>query len=172
MFTTSSFYQAALPVTSYRTYTFAFLFVAGNLVLPQLTHFIPSGGLIFLPIYFFTLIAAYKFGITVGLFTAVLSPVVNNLLFGMPPAFVLPAILIKSCLLAVIAGLVASKSKSISLLHLLAVVLGYQILGSVAEWIITKSLHNALQDFTIGLPGMLIQVFGGYLLLKKMATYE
>lgn len=172
MFTASPFYQTALPFSSYRTYTFAFLFVAGNLVLPQLTHFIPSGGLIFLPIYFFTLIGAYKFGITVGLFTAVLSPVVNNLLFGMPPAFVLPAILIKSCLLAVIAGLVAAKSKNISLLHLLAVVLGYQIPGSVAECIITKSLHNALQDFTMGLPGMLIQIFGGYLLLKKMATYE
>lgn len=172
MFTAASFHQATLPVTSYRTYVFAFLFIAGNLLLPQLTHFIPSGGLIFLPIYFFTLIGAYKFGITVGLFTAILSPVVNNLLFGMPPAFVLPAILIKSCLLAIIAGLVAAKSKSISLLYLLAVVLGYQILGSVAEWIITKNFHSALQDFTMGLPGMFIQVFGGCLLLKKMATYE
>ncbi len=172
MFTASSFHQATLSVTSYRTYVFTFFFIAGNLLLPQLTHFIPSGGLIFLPIYFFTLIGAYKFGVTVGLFTAVLSPVVNNLLFGMPPAFVLPAILIKSCLLAIIAGIVAVKSKGISVLHLLSVVLGYQVLGSAAEWAITKSFADALQDFTMGLPGMLIQIFGGYFLLKKMAVYE
>lgn len=57
-----------------KTYWFTLLFVAGNLILPQLCHLIPQGGLILLPIYFFTLIAAYKFGIRVGLLTAVLSP--------------------------------------------------------------------------------------------------
>lgn len=53
-----------------KTYWFTLLFVAGNLILPQLCHLIPQGGLILLPIYFFTLIAAYKFGIRVGLLTA------------------------------------------------------------------------------------------------------
>ena len=60
-----------------RTYMFALLFIAGNIVLPQLCHLFPQGGLILLPIYFFTLIAAYKFGFRVGLLTAVLSPLVN-----------------------------------------------------------------------------------------------
>ena len=100
MFTSIAFYQRPLSFANYRTYSFAVIFVIGNLLLPQLAHLIPNGGLIFLPIYFFTLIAGYKFGIKVGLLTAVLSPLVNNLLFGMPPAFVLPAILIKSCLLS------------------------------------------------------------------------
>jgi len=172
MFTATAFYQPLLSFNQIRTYTFAVLFVVGNLVLPQLTHLIPRGGLIFLPIYFFTLIAAYKFGIRVGLLTAILSPLVNNLLFGMPPAFVLPAILIKSCLLAIVAAIVASRSGKISLLHLLLVVLCYQVLGSLAEWMITKSATSAVQDFTTGIPGMLIQVVGGYLLLKKMASYE
>lgn len=40
-----------------KTYWFTLLFVAGNLILPQLCHLIPQGGLILLPIYFFTLIA-------------------------------------------------------------------------------------------------------------------
>ena len=62
-----------------RTYLFAFLFIAGNIVLPQLCHMIPQGGLILLPIYFFTLVAAYKFGLRVGLLTALLSPLVNSL---------------------------------------------------------------------------------------------
>ena len=40
-----------------KTYWFTLLFVAGNLILPQLCHLIPQGGLILLPIYFFTLSA-------------------------------------------------------------------------------------------------------------------
>ncbi|MCY7291674.1 MAG: hypothetical protein LH615_05760 [Ferruginibacter sp.] len=171
MFTSTLFYQQPLSFATYRTYSFAVVFIIGNLLLPQLTHLIPKGGLIFLPIYFFTLIAGYKFGVWVGLLTALLSPVLNNLLFGMPPSFVLPAILIKSCLLASTAALVAAKSKRISLLHILLVVLTYQIIGSGAEWLMTQSFENAAQDFTTGIPGMLIQIFGGYLLLQKMKDY-
>lgn len=171
MFASTPFHQLLLTFSGYRSYTFAILFVTGNLLLPQLTHLIPQGGLIFLPIYFFTLIAAYKFGWQVGLLTAVLSPVVNNLLFGMPPAFVLPAILIKSCLLAITAALVAAHFKKLSLLHTLFVVLAYQVIGSLAEWLLTGSLDKAVQDFTTGIPGMLIQVVGGYVLLLKMKNY-
>ena len=52
-----------------KTYLFAFLFVAGNIILPQLCHLIPDGGKMFLPIYFFTLVASYKYGVKVGLMT-------------------------------------------------------------------------------------------------------
>ena len=172
MFTATAFHQPSFSFTSTRTYLFIFLFVLGNLLLPQVTHMIPSGGLIFLPIYFFTLIAAYKFGLKVGLLTALLSPLLNSFLFGMPPVAVLPIILIKSFLLAFIDGIVARRYKQISFLHLLIVVLGYQFIGSLAEWASTQSICKALQDFRIGIPGMLIQIFGGYLLLKKMAAYE
>lgn len=171
MFSSISFFQLPVSPVNFRTYLFALLFVIGNLLLPQLTHFIPGGGLIFLPIYFFTLIGAYKFGLVVGLLTAVLSPVVNNLLFGMPPAFVLPAILIKSCLLALIAAMVAARFKKLSLLYLFFVVMAYQIIGSGAEWGLTGSSKAALQDFTTGIPGMLIQIFGGYFLLRKLKDY-
>ncbi len=171
MITSTPFYQMPVSAFSYRTYVFAAVFIMGNLLLPQLTHLIPGGGLIFLPIYFFTLIGAYKCGLPVGLLTAVLSPVVNNILFGMPPAFVLPAILIKSCLLAVFAAVVAGRFKKLSILHLVVVVLAYQITGSMAEWLITGSHDAAVQDFTTGIPGMLIQVLGGYFLLEKIKNY-
>lgn len=122
-----------------KTYWFTLLFVAGNLILPQLCHLIPQGGLILLPIYFFTLIAAYKFGIRVGLLTAVLSPLANSALFGMPAAAVLPEILIKSVTLAVAAAMAARYLKSVSLLAMVAVVLAYQIIGSLFEWVLTGS---------------------------------
>ena len=93
-----------LSYSEMKTYLMAMIFAAGNILLPQLVHFVPQGGFIFLPIYFFTLIAAYKYGWKVGLLTAILSPVINHLLFGMPPLPVLPAILPKSFCLTLMAG--------------------------------------------------------------------
>ena len=71
----------SLNYSNVKTYLFALLFVAGNIALPQLCHLVPAGGPTLLPIYFFTLIASYKYGFRVGLLTAILSPVINHLLF-------------------------------------------------------------------------------------------
>ena len=72
----------SLNYSNVRTYLFALLFVVGNIALPQICHLVPYGGPTLLPIYFFTLIAAYKYGFRVGLLTAILSPVINHLLFA------------------------------------------------------------------------------------------
>ena len=151
-----------------RTYLFALLFIAGNIVLPQLCHLIPQGGLMLLPIYFFTLIAAYKFGFRVGLLTAVLSPLINSALFGMPPAAALPIITIKGVLLAGAAAWMASKSKGASLLALIAAVLGYKLAGGAIEWAMTGSVASALQDWKLGWPGMMLQAVGGWLILNHL----
>ena len=151
-----------------RTYMFALLFIAGNIVLPQLCHLFPQGGLIMLPIYFFTLIAAYKFGFRVGLLTAILSPLVNSALFGMPPAAALPIIMIKGVLLAGAAAWMANCSKGASLLALIGVVLGYQLIGGLIEWAMTSSLASALQDWELGWPGMLLQAVGGWLVINHL----
>jgi len=150
------------------TYLIATLFVAGNIVLPQIFHLIPQGGIIFLPIYFFTLIGAFKYGPIVGLLTAVLSPLVNNLLFGMPATEVLPSILLKSVLLATISGIAANYYKKLSVLVLISVVLTYQIIGTFGEWLFSGSLYLSLQDFRMGIPGMLLQVFGGYVFVRYL----
>jgi hypothetical protein len=154
--------------SSVKTYLFATLFVVGNIVAPQLAHFVPQGGFIFLPIYFFTLIAAYKYGLKVGLLTALLSPVINHLLFGMPPMAVLPAILIKSVLLAGAASWLARRSNAVTLLNLVLAVLIYQVAGTLLEWALVRDFSVAIQDFRIGIPGMLLQIFGGFGLLKAI----
>lgn len=159
----------SLTYKEIKTYLFALLFVVGNIALPQICHLIPGGGLTWLPIYFFTLIAAYKYGLRVGLLTAILSPLINSVLFGMPPVALLPAILIKSTLLAGAAAYAAHRLGKISLLGIIAAVLTYQIAGTLIEWAIVKDFFTAVQDFRIGIPGMLIQIFGGYVLLKAIA---
>lgn len=156
----------SLNFSNTKTYLFSTIFITGNLLLPQLAHLVPQGGLIFLPIYFFTLIAAYKYGIHVGLLVAVLSPLANHLLFGMPPASMLPAIMVKSVILAIAAALAAKHAGKVSLLAILIIIFAYQLLGSGIEWVMTQNFAIAVQDFRLGVPGMLIQLFGGYFLLK------
>lgn len=167
MSTTAKLYSYNLSNT--KTYLFAVIFIVGNLLLPQLAHLVPQGGLIFLPIYFFTLIAAYKYGIHVGLLTAILSPLANHLLFGMPPVAVLPAIMIKSIILAIAAALAAKHFEKISFIGILLAILAYQLTGTGIEWGLTQNFAIAVQDFRIGIPGMLIQLVGGYFLLKAIA---
>ena len=156
----------SLTYSESRTFLFAALFVIGNMALPQLCHLVPNGGLTLLPIYFFTLIGAYKYGWRVGLLTAILSPIVNHLLFGMPPSAAMPGLLVKSSLLAVIAAYAARRFSNVSVGILLGVVLAYQLVGSLAESALIGSLTKGFQDFRIGIPGMLLQVLGGWAFIK------
>ena len=149
-----------------KTYLAAALFVAGNIVLPQICHSVPQGGLRWLPIYFFTLVGANKYGWRVGLLTAVLSPAMNSALFGLPAAAMLPENLLKSVLLAVAASLAAWRAGRVTLPRLAGVGRFYQLVGSLGEWAWTGSAAAALQDIRIGLPGMLAQVFAGYAVLR------
>ena len=155
-----------LSLGNSKTYMLTTLFVMGNLVFPQLAHLIPQGGLILLPIYFFTLIAAYKYGLFVGVLTAILSPLINTLLFGMPPIAVLPAIMFKSVILALAASLSSKYFMKVSFIGIVIAVFAYQFIGTAFEWIITQDLHIALQDVRIGLPGIVIQIVAGFFLLK------
>ena len=158
----------SLESSEAKTYLAAALFLAGNIVLPQLFHTIRLGGPTWLPIYFFTLVGAYKYGWRAGLLTALASPVANALLFGMPAAAALPAIVLKSVLLAVAASLAARRAGRVTLPLLAGVVLFYQLFGSLGEWAWTGSAEAALQDIRIGLPGMLAQVFAGYAVLRYL----
>lgn len=158
----------SLEYNQAKTYVATALFVLGNILLPQLCHLVPEGGVRWLPIYFFTLIGAYKYGWRVGLLTALASPMVNSVLFGMPAVASLPAILLKSGLLAVAAGFVASYFKRASLVLLAGVVLAYQGVGTLGEWAMKGDFWIAAQDFRIGLPGMLVQIIGGWLFINHL----
>ncbi len=159
----------SLSYSEAKTYIFALLFVAGNILLPQLCHLAPGGGLMWLPIYFFTLVAAYKYGLRVGLLTALFSPLVNNLIFGMPAAEMLPVVLAKSALLASAAAYAAHRVQKIAFVTLVAVVFAYQSVGTLAEWAILGDLFLSLQHLRLAVAGMIVQVFGGYAVLKAMS---
>ena len=145
-----------------KTYLWAAVFVACNLILPQVFHLIPQGGIIFSPLSFFILVGAYKFGWKTGLLAALASPLVNHLLTGMPAAEVLPAVL------ALVAGLTAQHFKTISLPILIGVILVTKAIEALGEFVLTGGIAATVADFTIGWPGMLLQIIGGYLVIKYL----
>ena len=116
-----------------KTYMWAAIFVACNMILPHLFHLIPQGGIIFSPLSLVILAGAYKFGWKTGLLAAVLSPLVNHLTFGMPEW---------------------------------SVVLVSKAIECVGELLLTGGIDATIADFTIGWPGLLMQVFGAWLIMK------
>lgn len=156
--------SAALTLSNYRTYLFATLFTLGNIALPQLCHLLPSGGMMWQPIYFFTLIATCLMGWRVGLLTALVSPLANTLWFAMPSAAMLPVVLTKSVALALLIGLLAHRK---STLWLLPSILTAQLIGALAEWALLGQGTLALNHLILGIPGIALQIIAGLLLLKK-----
>ena len=86
-----------------KTYMWAAIFVVANIVLPQLFHLIPQGGIMFSPLSLVIMAGAYKFGWRAALLAAVASPIVNHTLFGMPAAGVMPLMMTKLAILAMVA---------------------------------------------------------------------
>ena len=149
-----------------KTYLWATIFVACNLVLPQVFHIIPQGGIIFAPLSLVILAGAYKFGWRVGLIAALTSPLVNHLITGMPAWNILPVMTFKLAVLALIAGFTAQHFKKVTLPLLIGVVLTSMLIGGLGELVLTGSIEATIQDFTIGWPGILLQVIGAYLVCK------
>lgn len=149
-----------------KTYLWASIFVACNLVLPHVFHLIPQGGIIFAPLSLVILIGAYKLGWKVGLIAALASPLVNHLLTGMPAWPVLVVMTFKLVVLALIAGFTAQHFKRVSWFLLIGVVLSSLIIGGLGELLLTEGIEATIQDFTIGWPGILLQVVGAYLVCK------
>ena len=86
----------------------------------------------------------------------------------MPMVALLPIILTKSVLLAVAASMAAKYFGKVSILGIILAVFAYQLIGMGAEWAMTGSLAAAIQDVKIGYPGIILQIVGGFLVLKAL----
>lgn len=151
-----------------KTYLWAAFFVACNMALPQVCHLIPQGGIIFAPLSLVILAGAYKLGWKVGLLAAVASPLVNHLVFGLPAWGVLQVMTLKLVILALVAGLTAKHFKKVTLPLLIGVVLAAEMFGGVGELALTGGIDATMADFTMGWPGLLLQVIGTYLICKYL----
>lgn len=149
-----------------KTYLWATFFVACNFVLPHVFHLIPQGGIIFAPLSLVILAGAYKLGWRVGLMAALASPLVNHLLTGMPAWNILPVMTFKLAALALIAGFTAQYFKKVTFALLIGTVLVSMLIGGLGELVLTGGVEAVIQDFTIGWPGILLQLTGAYFVCK------
>ena len=157
----------ALDFNEVKTYLWTLLFVVCNMALPQVFHLIPQGGIIFAPLSFVILAGAYKFGWKTGFLTALLSPFVNHLVFGMPAWGVLQVMVLKLIVLALTAGLTAQYFHKLTLPLLTGVVLTSELIGGIGELLLTGSMAATVADFTMGWPGLLLQIIGTYVIIKR-----
>ena len=148
----------AMTFLNYRTYLWSLLFVAGNVLLPQLCHGIPDGGKIFMPLMFFSLIAAARFGLCCGMLTAVLSPLAGWALSGMPAGTMLAAVVLKSLLIVGAVGVWRLRGYSFSLLNTVFLVVGYQLAGFLIEGALFWGYAAAWNDLLLSWPGALVQI--------------
>jgi len=153
-----------LKLTSSKAYLKSALFIGANIALPHLFHLIPGGGVMFLPIYFFTLCGALCYGWQLGLLTALMTPLMGNLLFGAPAATLLPDMALKGALLVVTASLLMKKNQRFPLLNPLLAVISAWLVAGLVELPFTGVAY-AFQDFVTGLPGMALMTIGGMVTL-------
>ena len=157
----------ALAFNEVRTYFWAAVFILSNLVLPQVCHLIPQGGVMLAPLSFVIIAGAYHFGWKPALLAAVLSPLVNHYATGMPAWGVLQVMTIKLIVLALVAGLAAQYFRKATLPILAGVVIAAEIFGGLGELALTGGIAATIADFTIGWPGLLLQILGTYFICKR-----
>ena len=162
--------QEQLSWRQARLYLATGAMVIGNGVLPALVHGIPNGGRMLLPIFFFTLIAGWRFGLNAALLTAVLSPLANHALTGMPSTAMLAGIIWQSAALGLIAALVASRSPKTTLPLLALVVALHQVLLALPV-LAQAGFQACAAAFQMRIPGLLLQILGGFLTLRLLERW-
>jgi hypothetical protein len=158
-------------VRDLRLYGFAAVFSLGNLVAPMAVHSVPQGGLIFLPIFFFTLVAAARFGFAAGVLTGIASPLVNFALTGLPPSGELFTVLAQSILLATVICLFASRSGRVGVPALFLAAVSMQLAGFAIDLARGVSASVCLDALRLGIPGVALMVVGGYAVLRLLDRF-
>lgn len=163
--------QRPLGLGDVRLYLATAAMVLGNLALPYAVHRIPDAGRMLLPIFFFTLVAGWRFGAKAGVLTGLLSPLANHWLTGMPPAPMLQGIILQSALLGLLAAALGARGLRPTLARLAALVLAHQVL-MVLPALVQAGPAAAAAGFRLHLPAILLQILGGYGVLRLLAPAE
>lgn len=137
-------------------------------VLPLAFHAVPNAGSIYLPMHIPVLLCGLVCGWAFGLACGVVGPLLSNLFTGMPPAAVLPAMMIELAVYGIVAGLgmalVRTKKLTADLyISLIAAMLIGRIVAGIAKALIfaagsTTMAAWATSYFATGLPGIVIQL--------------
>ena len=143
------------------------LFVALCVVLPIAFHSIPDAGTVILPMHIPVLICGMICGWPYGFICGLLGPLLSSLLTGMPPAAVLPPMMVECATYGAVTGLML---KYVHTKHLYAdlyislmtaMIVGRVVSGVAKALIFTPDITMSAwiaSSFVTALPGIILQL--------------
>ena len=142
--------------------------IALCVVLPQAFHAVPNAGAIYLPMHIPVLLCGLICGWSYGLLCGLAGPALSALITGMPPAAVLPGMLVECGVYGLAAGLLMQLLRTKHLYADLYISLAAaMLLGRVASGIAKALIFSAgsysmaswvAGSFVTALPGIVIQL--------------
>lgn len=156
-----------IPKNSVRRLVLAAACVALCVVLPIAFHSIPDAGQIILPMHIPVLLCGLICSWPYGFICGLLGPLLSSLITGMPPAAMLPAMMIECATYGGIAGamLLFVRTKNtyidIYICQITAMVLGRVVAGLAKAWILapgTPPFAWITTSLVMGIPGIVIQL--------------
>ena len=144
------------------------LFIAIGVILPQAFHAVPNAGSIFLPMHIPVLIAGFAVGPLYGTLCGVLTPILSHLIFGMPPAPMLPQMICELASYGFLTGLLNRIVRNDNALIknyivLIGAMLGGRLVYGLLNALVFRAGSYSLQAWisaalVTALPGIAIQL--------------
>ncbi len=142
--------------------------IALCVVLPQAFHAVPNAGSIYLPMHIPVLLCGLICGWPYGLLCGLAGPALSALITGMPPAAVLPGMMVECGVYGLAAGLIMQFVHTQKVYADLYIsLIGAMLLGRVASGIAKALIFSAgsysmaswvAGSFVTALPGIIIQL--------------
>ena len=153
--------------SSIKRMTLSALCVALCVVLPMAFHMIPNAGSVMLPMHIPVLLCGLVCGWQYGLLCGCVGPPVSSPLTGMPPAAILPGMMVECGMNGCVGGLMMERVRTGSLyadldISLPGAMLAGRVLSGIAKALIlapgTSFAAWATASFVTALPGISIQL--------------
>ena len=142
--------------------------IALCVVLPQAFHAIPNAGSIYCPMHIPVLLCGLICGWQYGLLCGIAGPLVSALITGMPPAAVLPGMLVECAAYGALTGLMmqlvhTEKVYPDLYISLLVAMLGGRIISGIAKALIFSAGSYSMTawvtgSFVTSLPGIIVHL--------------
>ena len=156
-----------MKLTPVKKLVFTAVCAALCLVLPMAFHTVPNAGTIFLPMHIPVLLCGLICGWPYGGVCGLIGPLISSLVTGMPPAAMLPSMMVECCAYGFVTGMLmrhvhtkhAVADLYISLVS--AMVVGRVVAGFAKAWIFTPGVAPfawVTTSLVAGIPGIAIQL--------------
>ena len=150
-----------------RSIVFTAVCAALCIVVPMAFHSIPNAGTVFLPMHIPVLLCGLACGWPYGLLCGLIGPLLSSVITGMPPAAILPSMMVECAVYGMVSGLgmglvhTRSATADLYISMVSAMILGRVVSGLAKAWIFTPGTAPfawVTTSLVTGIPGILIQL--------------